>query len=128
MAKLRTNIPFGLLLIAVFYTFGSVVLVILLFANPVQTSSVIAGVHGLSLSTGYWILPLIAGLALLIAYGLFSLSRWGYLLTILYLGYFGSVSASLLRTHGEVVYLGNLIWSISVILYLIVIRKRFQAT
>jgi hypothetical protein len=126
MAKSRTSVPFGLLLIAVFYTFGAVVLLILLFANPVQTSSAIARVHGLPLSTGYWILPLIAVLALLIAYGLFSLSRWGYLLTIMYLGYFGSVSALLLRTHGEAVYLGNLIWSIFVILYLVVVRKRFQ--
>jgi hypothetical protein len=126
MNKLRTNIPFALLLIVTFYTFGAVVLLILLFANPVQTSSVIAGVHGLPLATGYWILPLIAVLALLIAYGLFSLSRWGYLLTIMYLGYFGSVSAFLLKTHGEMVYLGNLIWSVFVILYLVVVRKRFQ--
>ena len=52
----------------------------------------------------------------------------GYLLTILYLGYFGSVSVMLLRTHGDAVYLGNLIWSVLVILYLAVVRKRFQAT
>lgn len=73
-------------------------------------------------------LPFIAGLGLLIAYGLFSLSRWGYLLTILYLGYFGSISVMLLRTHGDAVNLGNLIWSVLVILYLAVVRKRFQAT
>ena len=126
MEKLRTNIPFGLLLIATFYTFGAVVLLISLFANPVQTSSVIAGAHGLPLSTGYWILPVIAGLALLIAYGLFSLSRWGYVLTIIYLGYFGIVSGLLLRIHCSSVYLGNLLWAILVIVYLILVRRRFQ--
>jgi hypothetical protein len=126
MDKLRTNIPFGLLLIATFYTFGAVVLLILLFANPVQTSSVIARVHGLPLSTTYWILPAIAGLALLIAYGLFTLSQWAYVLTMLYLAYFGSISASLLRTHNDPIYLGNLIWSIFVIIYLVLIRKHFQ--
>ena len=126
MHKLRTNIPFGLLLIAAFYTFGAVVLLILLFANPIQTSSAIARVHGLPLSAGYWILPFIAGLALLIAYGLFSLSRWGYMLTMLYLAYFGIVSGSLLRTHDDPIYLGNLMWSIFVIIYLVLVRQRFQ--
>lgn len=128
MEKLRIKIPIGLLLIAVFYTFGSVALLIFLFADPVQTTNVIAKVHGLSGSTGNWILPLVAGLGLLIAYGLFSLARWGYLLTILYLGYFGSVNASLLRTFGDAVYLGNLVWSVFVILYLILVRKGFQTT
>lgn len=126
MKKLRTDIPFGLLLIATFYTFGAMVLLILLFANPVQTSRVIAGVHGLPPSTGYWILPVIAGIALLIAYGLFSLSQWGYVLIMLYLAYFGSISALLLTTYNSTVYLGNLLWSIFVILYLLLIRSRFR--
>jgi hypothetical protein len=126
MAKSRTEMPFCLLLIAVFYTFGAVVLLISLFADPIQTSSVIAKVHGLPLSTGNWILPLIAVLGLLIAYGLFTLSQWGYMLTMLYLAYFGIISGSLLRTHNDPIYLGNLMWSIFVIIYLILVRKRFQ--
>lgn len=126
MNESKTNIPLGLLFIAVFYTFGAVVLLILLFANPIQTSSVIAGVHGLPLSTGNWILPVIAGLALLMAYGLFSLSRWGYVLTMLYLACFGIVSGSLLRTDNDPIYLGNLMWSIFVIIYLVLVRKRFH--
>jgi hypothetical protein len=126
MKKLRVNIPFGLLLIATFYMFGAVVLLIFLFANPALTTSVIAESHGLPSSTGVWILPLIAGLALLISYGLFSLSRWGYMLTTLYLAYFGIVSGALLRTHYDPIYLGNLVWSIFVIIYLILVRNRFQ--
>ncbi|HLO16522.1 MAG TPA: hypothetical protein VK206_16945 [Anaerolineales bacterium] len=126
MKKSRINVPLCLLLIGVFYTFGAVVLVIFLVTDPIQASSAIAKVHGLPASTGNWILPLIAVLALLVAYGLFSLSRWGYLLTIMYLGYFGSISTLLFRTHGDVVYLGNLIWSIFVIVYLILVQKRFQ--
>jgi hypothetical protein len=126
MAKSRTNIPFGLLFIAVFYTFGAVVLLIFLFVDPVKTSSLISEVHGLPVPVGDWILLFTAGLALLIAYGLFSRSRWGYVLTIVYLAYFGSVSTLLLRTHNNAVYLGNLTWSIFVILYLFLIRKQFQ--
>ena len=126
MTKPRTEMPFCLLLIAVFYVFGAAVLVIFLFANPIQTSSVIAKVHGLPLSTGNWILPLIAVLGLLISYGLFTLSQWGYVLTMLYLAYFGITSGSLLRTHNDPIYLGNLLWSIFVIIYLVLVRKRFQ--
>lgn len=126
MEKSRINIPIGLLLIVVFYTFGAVVLLMFLFVDPVQTSSVISKVYGLPVPAGNWILPSIAVLGLLIAYGLFTLSRWGYLLTIAYLVYFGSVSVLLLRSHNEAVYLGNLLWSMFVVLYLLLKRRRFQ--
>lgn len=127
MKKSRITIPFGLLLIALFYVFGAVVLLVFLFVDPAQTSSVIGRVHGLPVSIGNWILPLIAVLGLVIAYGLFTLSRWGYMLTLLYLVYFGMVSGGLLRTHNDPIYLGNLVWSIFVIVYLLLVRKRFQS-
>jgi len=126
MANLKVNIPFGLLLIAIFYTFGAVVLLILMFANPLETSSAIAKAHALPTSTGNWILPSVAGLALLIAYGLFSLSRWGYVLSILYLAYFGSVSALMFSTQADSVHLGNLLWSLLVLIYLILVRRSFK--
>lgn len=126
MKKSIIDVPLGLLLIAVFYVFGAFVLLIFLFVDPNQASSAIAKVHGLPVSTGNWILPLIAVLGLLIAYGLFTLSQCGYMLTMLYLAYFGIVSGLLLKTHYSVVYLGNLIWSIFVIVYLILVRRHFQ--
>jgi len=126
MANLKVNIPFGLLLIAIFCTFGAVVLLILMFANPLETSSAIAKIHGLPTSTGNWILPFVAGLALLIAYGLFSLSLWGYVLSILYLAYLGNVSALMFSTHAESVHLGNLLWSLLVLIYLILVRRSFK--
>jgi hypothetical protein len=68
---------------------------------------------------------LVAGLALTIAWGLFSLSRWGYILTVVYLIYFGSVGLFLSRGQATTIDFGNFIWSLSVIIYLIVIRKHF---
>jgi hypothetical protein len=112
-------------LIAGFYVFGALVLLVLLFINPTQASSAIAVRHGLPASTGSWILPVVAGIALLISYGLVSLSRWGYALTILYLIYFGAVNWFLYRTSDDLLNLGNLLWSCLVILYLILVRKRF---
>lgn len=125
MNKTKTTIPLGVLLISSFYAFGAIVLLVFLFINPAQTSSNIAERHGLPASTGNWILPVVAGLGLLIAYGLVSLSRWGYVLTILYLVYFGSVNWFISSTRDNLLNFGNLVWSFLVILYLILVRKRF---
>ena len=124
--------PLGVLLIAGFYAFGAVVLLVGLFINPIGVSQVIAERHGLLPSSGIAILPIVAGLGLVIAYGLYSLSRWGYFLTIAYLIYFGCISIALgglnfVLTGQEALqaYFGNLIWSILVIIYLVVVRRRF---
>ena len=117
--------PLGIILISGFYTFGAVVLLITLFTNPIQVSSSIAERHGLPPTTGPWFLVLVAGLALTIAWGLFSLSRWGYVLTVLYLIYFGSVGLFPSRGQATTIDFGNIIWSLFVIIYLIVIRKQF---
>ncbi len=121
----KSNIPFGILLIAIFYAFGAAVLLFFFITNPAQVASAIALRHGLPPSTGNWILPVIAGMALLIAWGLWSLSRWGYVLTIMYLLYFGTVNGFLNAGQSSWTYLGNVIWSFLVIFYLILVRKRF---
>lgn len=126
MVKLRSGIPLGLLLIIAFYIFGAVALLVFLFIDPVQAANTISRAHGLPASTGSWIVPLFAGLALLVAYGLFSLSRWGYRLALLYLASFGIVSGYLLGAAPNSIYLGNPLWSLIVILYLILVRKRFN--
>jgi len=128
----RKSIPLGVQLISAFYVFGAMVLLLCLFTNPVAVGSTIAERHGLAPSTGTWILPVIAGLALIIAYGLWSLSRWGFYLTLAYLVYFGVVSIilgglnfALTGAQAVQVYFGNFLWSALVATYLIVTRKRF---
>jgi hypothetical protein len=128
----RKSIPLGVQLISAFYVFGAMVLLLSLFTNPDAVGSSIAERHGLSPSIGAWILPLIAGLALIIAYGLWSLSRWGFYLTLAYLVYFGVVSIvlgglnfALTATESVQVYFGNFLWSALVVTYLIWMRKRF---
>ena len=125
MYKIKATVPLGVLLIGSFYAFGAIVLLVFLLINPAQTSSIIAERHGLPASTGIWILPVIACLALLIAFGLYSLSKWGYILTIVYLLYFGSVNGFLYIGQASWTYLGNVIWSFLVIPYLILVRKHF---
>ena len=125
MNNRKRIIPFGILLITSFYTFGAVILLLFLITDPKQVASAVALRHGLPASTGNWILPVIGCLALMIAFGLYSLSWWGYILTSVYLLYFGSVNGFLYIEQASWIYLGNVIWSCLVILYLIFVRKRF---
>ncbi len=126
MNKIKsTTTPIGVLLITVFYIFGAIALLILLFVNPESAATAIAMRHGLPASTGNWILPVIAGVGLIIAYGLLSLSRWGFYLAIAYLLYFGIVNLILSDATWVSVYCGDAIWSFLVISYLILVRRRF---
>jgi hypothetical protein len=67
----------------------------------------------------------VAALALLIAYGLYIRAVWGFWLTIVYLIYFGSVSYVLAGAAATQPYLGNLVWSVLVVIYLLFARKHF---
>jgi hypothetical protein len=125
MDEKRGTVPVGVLLISINYTFGAIMLLAFLFINPTQISSMIADRHGLPTFTGPWILPAVACLALMIAYGLYSLSKWGYALTIGYLLYFGWINRVLYIEQASWTYLGSIIWPSLVIFYLFLIRKRF---
>lgn len=117
--------PIGVILISGFYTFGAMILFYFFATNPLYASSLIAVRHGLLPSTGPWILLLVGAIALLIAWGLFSLSRWGYIFTLTYLAYFGVVNIFLSRGYFATIEFGNFIWSLLVISYLFLIRKQF---
>ena len=108
----------GVLLIAAFYLFGAAILLVSMFTNPVDVSNTIAAAHGLPPAAGAWILPAVAGLAILIAYGLFTGTRWGFFLTVTYTVVFGTISFGLLLQNFEQPYIGNAIWSFLVLLYL----------
>ena len=120
-----TNRPLGMLLIAAFYAFGAIMLLIGMVLNPVEVSRVIAERHGLPPSIGVIIVPVVAALALAIAYGLAIRAVWGFWLTIVYLIYFGSVSFILAGPASTQPYLGNLMWSVVVVIYLLIARKHF---
>lgn len=126
------RIPFGVLFIAAFYTFGAIFLFINIFTNPVGASREIAKVHGLSPIMGSEVLVTVGVLGLLIAYGLVRLSRWGYILTVLYLLYLATISTIMggftFLSPGNAdkqIYFGNLLWSVMVLVYLFVVRRRF---
>ncbi len=133
---MRTNLgkhlPIGLWLIVRFYVFGALLLVVSLFTNGSNVRQVIAAAHGLSPSADTGFVLAVAALALVVAYGLVSLSRWGFLLA---LGYsFLLCFVSLARGGPNFAwtgqpelqtYFGTLVWSGIVLIYLLSIRNRF---
>lgn len=126
-------LPVGIILIASFYVLGAVVLIIMLFVNSVQASETIAVAHGLAPSTGPGFALMIAGVAFLLAYGLISLSRWGFWLAIAYSLYLclvslfndGLIFAWTGRPELQIPF-GNFLWSAAVLIYLFLVRKRFS--
>jgi hypothetical protein len=123
--KNNPNRPLGILLISIFYLFGAVVLFISMFTNYAGVAEQITLVHGLPISLKLIALPSVAILAIGISYGLFSLSRWGYTLTIIYLIYFGTISLLLSMPFGNQTFMGNFMWSVLVVTYLLFKRKIF---
>jgi uncharacterized membrane protein len=126
------NVPVGVLLIAAFYIFGAFMLLAGAFINPVGASQTIAIVHGLSPSIGVEILPAVAALALVLAYGLLRLSRWGFYLMMAYLLYMvfvnliqGGLNFVLISQADMQRAFGNLLWSALVMIYLLIERRRF---
>lgn len=126
------NYPLGVLLISTFYIFGALVLLISVFTNPTGVSQVIATAHGFSSNMGVEILVVFSALALVVAYGLISFSRWGFFLAIVYSFYLAGVSLfmgglSFVWTGQADMqsYFGNFLWSMLVVVYLLIVRHRF---
>lgn len=129
---LRKTVPLGVYLVAGFYLFGALVLVLGTLTGLVDARMAIARAHGLPAFAGTAFLFLVAVLALVLGYGLISLSRWGYFLALLYSLYLGLTSLIMgalnfpLRGEEEAqVYFGNLLWSVLVVVYLLLVRQRF---
>lgn len=123
----RKRLPLGILLIAAFYIFGALVLLVSMFTNPVGVSRAIALAHGLSPIMGIQVLFVVAALALVMAYGLISLSRWGFVLALIYLIYFGAVNL-FLSSSAWMVHAGNVLWAVLVVIYLLTVRRCFFAS
>jgi hypothetical protein len=133
-ASIRKHLPLGIWLIASFYVFGALVILIALFIDGSNVREVIAAAHGLSPVIGAEFVLAIAALALILAYGLVSLSRWGFFLAIAYSVFLcanslvqGGLSFAWTGQPQLQVAFGNLLWSAAVLIYLLVVRQRFFA-
>jgi hypothetical protein len=115
-----------------FYIFGAFILLIGVFNNVAGVRETVARAHGLLPSIGTEIVLAIAALALLLAYGLIRVSRWGYILTISYSVFLCLVNLincsfdfTLTPSVEKQISFGNCLFSALVIIYLLIVRKRF---
>ena len=125
--KIRNNPnrPLGIAVISIFYLFGACVLYISMFTNYAGVAEQITLAHGLPLDLKFIVLPAVAILAVVMSYGLYSLSRWGYYLASIYQICFGAVSLYLSVFFGKQPFFGNMMWSALVVIYLVIKRRTF---
>jgi len=134
---MKTNgpkrIPVGVLLIAAFYIFGAMVLLIGIFTNPGGVRETVALAHGLSPVIGLEFVLAVAALALVLAYGLVRLSRWGLSLAVGYSLYLclaalfmGGLSFLWTGQPATRILFGNFLWSGLVVIYLVIARRHFS--
>lgn len=126
------NVPIGVLFLASFYVFGAFIILTWVFIDPTAVSGTIARSHGFLPVMGTGIVLVVAALALTLAYGLVRLSRWGFILTIIYSMYvclINLISNTLASTWPiypkNRLYFGNFVFSALVIAYLLFVRRHF---
>jgi hypothetical protein len=114
---------FGLVVISGSYCLGVVALIIAMFLNREQVGVQIANVHGVPALAGFPILLLTCILGTLVAIGLYTMTSWGYWLTLIYVCYLLIVPPFLV---GEDVSLfANVTWPLTVAVYLVLRRRQY---
>ncbi|PFG14652.1 hypothetical protein [Bacillus sp. es.036] len=119
--------PLGVTLISYFYLFGAVVLLITaIFYDAGANTIGIAERFGLPNAPERLMRILVALLSFVMVYGYIRLTNWGYWFMIAYSIIFGCISALLISNISQQPFLGNVIFSIVVLIYTIYVRKSFR--
>jgi hypothetical protein len=113
----------GLLVISSFYGLGVIALIVAMFLNREQVGIQIANVHGLPALAGFPIVVLTCSVGILVAIGLYNMTRWGYWLTLAYMAYLLVVPTVLLGRDASL--FANLTWPLTVLVYLVLKRKQY---
>lgn len=113
----------GLLVISSFYGLGVIALIIAMFFNREQVGIQIANVHGLPALAGFPIIALTCIVGILVAIGLYNMTRWGYWLTLAYMAYLLIVPTILLGRDASL--FANLTWPLTVVVYLVLRRGQY---
>lgn len=121
--------PLGVSLISYFYIFGSIVLIITSIfydANADEVSMVAR--FGLSNIPEQIFRVVLALMSLLIVSGYMRLKKWGFWMMIVYSSLFAIISLSLSISHNQQPFIGNMIFSIIVLVYTFYVRRTFFTT
>ncbi|MGE7918217.1 hypothetical protein ACQKM9_04605 [Viridibacillus sp. NPDC093762] len=118
--------PIGVKLISFFYIFGAVVLLLTsIFYNHEQNVIGIAKRFGVPNAPERILRIILALLTFVMVYGYANLKKWGYWSMIAYSILFGLLSMTLMTTQNIQPFLGNMIWSLIILIYSICIKAAF---
>jgi len=114
--------PLGILLIGFFYIIGATTLLFNFTVNSIG----IAAQFGLPHFPEQLFRVLLSLITLIMIYGYLNLRKWGYWFMILYTLYFGGVNTLLSIQFHQQPFIGNMTWSIIILLYTFTKRKFFE--
>ncbi|KAA1177507.1 hypothetical protein [Paenibacillus sp. B2(2019)] len=123
--------PLGVILISCFYIIGALVLI---FTAIFFNADADADGFGIAYRFGLPNFPeqifrvILAVASLILIYGYMGLKKWGFWLMIIYSFGFGLISYNLLSSHNQQPFIGNVSWSVIVLIYTFFVRKSFFLT
>jgi hypothetical protein len=125
----RMKRPLGVSMIGYFYIFGAALLLFTaIFYQPDANAISISERFGLSILPERMMRIVLALLSLLMVYGYMRLKKWGFWLFISYSVLFGLISSVLATNQPQQPFIGNLVFSIIVLIYTIYVKGAFFAT
>lgn len=118
--------PLGVSLISYFYLFGAIVLLFTaIFYNADANSIGIAERFGVPNVPERLMRVIVALYSLGMIYGYIRLKKWGFWLMVTHSILFGVISSSLITNSSQHIFIGNLIWSLIVLVYTIYVKNSF---
>ncbi|MFF3099547.1 hypothetical protein [Viridibacillus arvi] len=118
--------PIGVTLISFFYIFGAVVLLLTsIFYHHEPNGIGIAERFGIPNGPERLVRVILALTTFVMVYGYANLKKWGFWSMIVYSILFGLLSITLMTSQNIHPFLGNLIWSLIIIVYSICVKSDF---
>lgn len=121
--------PLGVSIIGYFYIFGSIVLLftVIFYQDGADTIG-ISERFGVSVVPERVMRVAVAFFSLLMAYGYMRLKKWGFWLLITYSVLFGFISVILATNQPQQPFIGNVVFSVIVLIYSIYVKEAFFKT
>ncbi|MFI8684588.1 hypothetical protein [Rossellomorea sp. NPDC077527] len=121
--------PLGVSIIGYFYIFGSIVLLFTaIFYQGGADAISISERFGVSILPERMMRIILAFFSLLMVYGYMKLKKWGFWLLVSYSALFGLISSILATNQPQQPFIGNVVFSVVVLIYTIYVKKAFFTT
>lgn len=121
--------PMGVSLIGYFYVFGALVLLFTAIFYQADADAIsISERFGVSILPERMMRIVLALFSLLMVYGYMRLKRWGFWLFLSYSVLFGVISSVIATNQPQQPFIGNVVFSVIVLIYTIYVKGAFFTT